>query len=87
MLIVSSNDAIDAIPHVVTAIPLTSRDRSWATRVAVTGDKTGLTRPTWAVCEQVRTISTQHMRDQLGSTDGTTLSQVDRVLRYLLDLA
>lgn len=86
ILVVSSNSALEIIPHVVTVIPLTTRERRWSTRIPVTGDNTGLTQPTWAICEQVRTISTQRLRRQLGSTDSLTLANTDRVLRYLLEL-
>lgn len=87
VLIVSSNDALDAIPNVLTVVPLTTRERSWGTRIAVTGADTGLSAPTWAICEQLRTISNQRLHDQLGAADDTTLGQIDNVLRYILDLS
>lgn len=86
VLVVSSDDAIDAIPTVVTTIPLTTRDRGWATHIPISGDTTGLTQPSWALCEQVRTISTHRLAGRLGDADTTTLSQVSRVLRYLLNM-
>ena len=86
VLIVSSDGALQSIPHVVTAVPLTTRERAWATRIPVTGQKTGLDRPTWAICEQVRTISTERLGELIGTADADTMKGVDRVLRYLLDL-
>lgn len=86
VLIVSSERALQVIPHVVTTVPLTTRERAWATRVLVTGPKTGLDRPTWAICEQVRTISTERLGESVGTADTETMRGVDRVLRYLLDL-
>lgn len=85
-LIVSSDDALTVIPNVLTVIPLTSVEQPWATRVPVTGGATGLTKPTWAICEQIRTIATHRVQGQLGTADGKTLEQVERVLRYLLHL-
>lgn len=86
VLVVSSNDALDTIPQVVTTIPLTTRERPWATHIAVAGEHTGLTRSTWAICEQVRTISTQRLQTRIGTANAATLDNVGRVLRYLLNL-
>lgn len=86
VLIVSSDGALASIPHVVTTVPLTTRERAWASRIPVTGPKTGLDRSTWAICEQVRTISTERLGESLGAADVPTMQRVDKVLRYLLDL-
>lgn len=86
VLIMSSDAAITALPQVVTTIPLTSRRRDWPTHVEITGRQTGLSQPTWALCEHVRTISTQRLAGQLGSADTNTLEQAARILRYLLEL-
>lgn len=87
VLIVSSNDALDAITQVVTTIPLTTRARGWATHIPVAGDTTGLPHPTWALCEQVRTISTHRLRSRVGAAETATLDSVAGVLRYLLNLS
>lgn len=86
VLVVSSDDAIAALPQLVTTIPLTTRLRDWPTHIRVTGPHTGLDHPTWALCEQVRTISTQRIHTQIGTCDADTLEQTARVLRYLLAL-
>lgn len=86
VLIVSSDDAIAALPQLVTTVPLTTRVRDWPTHIPVTGPATGLTASTWALCEQVRTISTQRMQTKIGICDADTLDQTARVLRYLLAL-
>lgn len=86
VLVVSSDDAITAIPDVVTTVPVTTRDRGWATHVGISGAATGLARPSWALCEQVRTISAQRIEERLGAADAATLANVTRVLRYLLNL-
>lgn len=86
VLIVSSDDAIAAIPQVVTTIPLTTRHRHWPTHIEVTGPATGLTQSTWAICEQVRTISTERIHEHLGTADADTVNKTARILRYLLNL-
>lgn len=87
VLVVSSNEALDTIPQVVTTVPLTTRDRGWATHIAVVGDHAGLAQPTWAICEQVRTISTRRLQTRIGIAGTGTLDEVGRVLRYLLNLS
>jgi mRNA interferase MazF len=86
VLVVSSDDAIDVITSVVTTIPLTTRDRGWATHIRISGPDTGLSEPSWALCEHLRTISTQRIAGRLGTVDTTTLTSVAQVLRYLLNL-
>lgn len=86
VLVVSSDDAIEAIPSVVATIPVTTRDRGWGTHVRITGAATGLTHPSWGLCEQVRTISTQRLASRLGAADANALASVAQVLRYLLNL-
>lgn len=86
VLLISSDDAIEALSSVVATIPLTTRDRGWATHIRLSGENTGLTQPSWALCEQVRTISTQRIAGRLGAVDTATLDGVARVLRYLLNL-
>lgn len=85
-LIISADEAIEAIPTVVTVVPLTTRQRDWVTRVAVTGPEVGLQEPSWAICEQVRTVSVDRIGARVGEVDGVTLSEVGRVLRFLLNL-
>lgn len=85
-LIVSSNDALDVITQVATSVPLTTRERGWATHVAVSGEASGLTRSTWAICEQVRTVSAERLQERIGVANAATLDNISRVLRYLLNL-
>lgn len=86
VLVVSSDAAIESVPHVVTTIPLTSRERHWSTRVPVEGSKTGLDRPSWAICEQVRTVSTERLGEMIGRADLGTMERVGRIVKYLLAL-
>lgn len=86
MLIVSSDEAIAAIPSVVTAIPLTTRERGWATHVRIVGGDTGLQEPSWALCEQVRTISVQRIAGRIGAASDGVMAAVRRVLGYLLNI-
>jgi mRNA interferase MazF len=46
----------------------------------------GLTRPSFAKCEQVVTISKERLESRLGSVPGDEVAQVDAALRLVLDL-
>lgn len=63
-----------------------TRRRDWATRVLVTGPEVGLNEPSWAICEQVRTVSVDRIDARVGEADGRTLAEIRRVLRNLLNL-
>lgn len=85
VLVISADEAIDVIPGVVTVLPLTTQNREWVTRVPVRGSETGLKDPSWAICEQVRTVSTERIGKRLGVADHRTLTEVKNVLLYLLN--
>ena|SRR5699024_2486487 len=69
VLVISADEAIDVIPGVVTVLPLTTQNREWVTRVPVRGSETGLKDPSWAICEQVRTVSTERIGKRRGVAD------------------
>jgi len=86
VLVISTDEAIAAIPAVVTVLPLTTQHREWGTRVPVTGSETGLNNPSWAICERIRTVSTERIGTRLGAADQRTLTEIKRALPYLLNL-
>lgn len=86
VVVVSSDAAIDTITTVVTTVPLTTRSRQWASHVPVAGADAGLDQPSWAMCEQVRTISTMRLAGRIGAADAGTMRAISVVLRHLLNL-
>lgn len=86
VVIVSSDAAIETITTVVTTIPLTTRRRGWASHIPVTDVEAGLDEDSWAMCEQVRTISTGRLAGRIGVADATTMRAIGTVLRHLLNL-
>lgn len=85
VLVISSDDAIGVITSIVTTIPLTTRQRDWATHILAAGPRSGLAEPSWIMCEQVRTISVERLAGRIGTVDQHTLGQVSAVLRYLVN--
>src|SRR5487761_1085972 len=78
--IVVSNDRFNALPiNQAIVVPLTSRWRGFPHHVAV-GDDGGLSRPSWAMCEALRTVSTQRFGRLIGTATVETLTAVTEQL-------
>ena len=76
-LIVSSVEFLRRTDDLLTAVPCTSRDRGWANHVELTGP-TGLHTPTFAITEQIRTVSRQRIIGVAGTADAPSLREAMR---------
>jgi mRNA interferase MazF len=56
-------------------VPLTSRQRGFPHHIAVADDG-GLSRPSWAMCEAVRTVSTQRFGRLISTATDKTLAEI-----------
>lgn len=76
--VVVSADRFNKLPigHCI-VVPLTSRDRRLPHHIAVTDDG-GLQRPSWAMCEAVRSVSVQRFGILIGTADSATTEAVAR---------
>ena len=72
-----------AIGHCI-VVPLTSRDRRLPHHTAVRDDG-GLTRPSWAMCEAVRSVSLQRFGVLIGTADSATIEAVGRQVRRWIE--
>src|SRR5699024_2664951 len=86
VLVVSSDDAREAIANGGTTMTVTTRDRGWASQVRMGGDASGRAEPSWAWWEQGRTVRSPRIAARMCTVDAATLDSVSRVLRYLLNL-
>lgn len=83
--LVVSADRFNALPiRQAIVVPLTTRDRGFPHHIAVHDDG-GLNRPSWAMCEGVRTVSTQRFGRLVGSADPVTVDAVLDQLGLWLD--
>lgn len=74
--IVVSGDRFNAMPiRQAIVVPLTSRNRGFPHHIAVADDG-GLSRPSWAMCEAVRTVSLQRFGLLISTATRVTLGQV-----------
>ena len=68
-IVVSSAGGLETMTTLVSLVPVTSTDRGWRNHVPVRGVTTGLTEPSFAMTEQVRTVSRSRIRAVVGSVD------------------
>lgn len=85
-LVVSSADYLLSVRDLVIVVPITTVDRAWPHHVPVVGERTGLSKPSFAMTEQPRTISTIRILRRTGTAGGDTLRGIDRWLQDFLDL-
>lgn len=67
-------------------VPLTSQQKNWWTVVPVP-NQTGLTADSFALCHQIRAVSTKRIRNISGSVDEKELVKIRMVLSTILSLS
>lgn len=72
--------------NLVTVLPITSKPRAVRTRIEVMPPEGGLTVPSYVICEQTRTISTERLIKSLGMVSLGTMGRVSEIVRMLLGL-
>lgn len=82
VLVVSGSRYLDVADTLAIVVPLTRRRRDWPNHVPVAG----LAQPSWAMAEQVRTISRDRIAGVVARTDEHTLHRVRDWLALFLDL-
>jgi mRNA interferase MazF len=83
-MVVAGADYLQLMDSLAIVVPLTSVDRGWPNHVPVTG--AALPAPSWAMTEQVRTISRKRIAGSAGRADAETLRAVRGWVRDLLEL-
>jgi mRNA interferase MazF len=85
--VVVSTDALNEGPSgVVVVIPLTSTRRGLPSHVEIEPGPSGLDHPSYAKCEDVKSISDRRLVDRLGVAGPESMFAIARVLRYLLQV-
>lgn len=84
--VVVSADRFNSLPirHAI-IVPLTTRQRDLPHHVAVIDDG-GLDRPSWAMCEAVRALSTRRFQRLIGIASSDTVDAIARRLGLWLGL-
>jgi len=81
-VIVAGEDYLDTVDTLALIVPVTSIERRWPNHVPVYG----LSRPSWAMTEQLRAVSRDRLHDRLGRVDDVTFQRIRHWLRDHLNL-
>ena len=85
--VVVSADALNESPAgVLIVVPTTTTRRGLPSHVEIESGTSGLDDVSYAKCEDIKSISERRLVSRLGSIDEESLSQIGRVLGFLLDL-
>ena len=85
--VVVSADALNEGPAgVVVIVPVTSTRRDLPSHVEIEPGESGLDHPSYAKCEDVKSVSERRLIDRLGVVGPEPLFGIERVLRYLFEL-
>lgn len=88
-IVVISRDAINASSPVLIIVPVTDRSnkiRIYPSHVELKLGEGGLKLESVALCEQVRAISIDRLKDQLGHLPPAKISPINAALKIALDL-
>lgn len=85
MLVVASQGYLDVVTMLALVVPVTTVDRGWPNHVPLRGT-TGLGRASWAMTEQIRTVSRDRLVGVAGVVDDATLADVSEYLADFLGL-
>lgn len=86
-VLVLSVDTFNASPaELVTVLPITSKPRAIRTRIEVRPPEGKLSKTSYIIGEQTRTISTRRLVKPLGMVAPATMAKVESVVRMLLGL-
>ncbi|MFO7549337.1 MAG: type II toxin-antitoxin system PemK/MazF family toxin [Acidimicrobiia bacterium] len=85
--VVVSTDALNEGPAgVILVVPVTSVRRDLPSHIEIEPGESGLDHPSYAKCEDVKSVSARRLIDRLGTVGPEPLFEIGRVLRYLLEL-
>lgn len=86
IVVVSSLRYLEVVSTLVVGVPVTTTNRGWPNHVSLRGPS-GLDASSWAMTEQIRTLSRDRVTRRAGAVDGPTLGLVRTWLADFLDLA
>jgi mRNA interferase MazF len=86
VLIVSNDVFNHGTIDLVTIVPITSKGRPVRSWLRIDPPEGGLAQTSFIICDQVRTVAKERLGKRFGSIRPATLAEVERCLKFLLDL-
>jgi len=83
-LVVAGDDYLATVDTLAIVVPITTVDRQWPNHIPVVGAE--LATASWAMSEQVRTISRDRIVGHVGRADEVTVASVRGWISDFLDL-
>ncbi|GAA3679421.1 mRNA interferase MazF [Yimella lutea] len=85
-LVIASDLYLEQADTFAIIVPATTVDRGWPNHILLRGAKVGLSKPTFAMTEQPRTVTRDRLAARIGVVDSATMREVDGWLRDFLAL-
>jgi mRNA interferase MazF len=85
-VVVSANPLNESRAGVTVVVPTTTADRGLPAHIELDPASSGLDEPSYAKCEEIKSISEQRLIAPLGAASEEAMFQIARTLRLLLDL-
>lgn len=86
VLIVSTDVFNHGPADLVIAIPLTSTQRRFPYRVRIDPPEGGLRNPSYVLCDSVRSIAKERLKNRIGAASADSMETVSDYLRILMEL-
>lgn len=74
-IVIASAEYLDIVDSLMIVVPLTTRERGWVNHIEVTGDL-ALPERSWAMTEQVVTLTRDRIHRSLGVVDAGCLARI-----------
>ena len=85
-IIVSTDDFNRLDVGIVIVVPLTTSDHGYPTHHSLQPGTGGLSRPSFAMTEQIRAVSTERLLHRIGQMDTSTMRELTYQLLVMLDV-
>ena len=85
-LVIASDLFLEQADTLAIIVPATTTDRGWPNHVRLRGEDLHLDQPTFAMTDQIRTVTLDRFHGVEGSVGRTTMEDVDRWVRDFLSL-
>lgn len=84
-VILSSDFVNKGAANLVIVVPLTTTNRNNPWHIQISPPEGGVVAPSYALCEQIRSLSTDRFSNHAGSVKESTLEKIEYVVKTLLD--
>jgi mRNA interferase MazF len=85
-IVVSSDGLNEGRSGVIMVVPLTTTRRDLASHIEIESGESGLEVTSYAKCEDLNSVSVEHIVHRQGVAGPEVLFNIGRVLKFLLDL-